>query len=720
MIKIDVSKIPVDNKTYKCSYKLKNDDMFNFFVIRTRDKEDDDNVKSSFYIRQKQSKKLFQVSRFELVEYIETLNFRKNVLELICKSCPFFSTLVNDIDNDIVFTRINGMFLFGFLESANANKLIKGHMQSGKTWLIISICLYYYLVYRISSIILIQNSIDAMKQFFDRLENTRKKYEKKLKTLETRVALINFDRGRNTIEKEISNAVTTNRSYIFVSLRSESDIEPLILAIEKTQSKRIVSIFDESDFVDSGAKNISQESLIKLKLATNVIWNVTATPISSLMKEEIGVANVYLMPKPKHYKSISEIHFQSVIGNFCSLRDHDPFLLIPSLQNYIDTFSKSKIYSYGSQYHPVISLVRVTGIVETILWLGNYIKAKHKDITVITYNGGNHGIGLYHSSLNEKIKIEDAKKYEFKNGIHTFLDCHISKIFDFLQERGIENHKHIMIIAGKKADRGITFTSTYDKMISKKQIPWHLTEMFLMVSQSSNQASILQVVGRLCGIYYDTIPLTVYSNVNEDIIKAYHAQEELLERSLENEQKDIAIKEVIIRIPISREKCSKRRFTNPKVSCKISKVDDDSIYGGWDWEAEDRKIELEEADFENRKSFLKKSKAREEIEQIRKGIQNDIPVSKEKLQIKLDSKESKFIYEKDLGEVGKELFSYLYDELENQDKDDWFMASKFYREGKKDRQNLWHFYEKAKSEFTLKERSIGITKENDHFYIRLS
>lgn len=155
-------------------------------------------------------------------------------------------------------------------------------------------------------------------------------------------------------------------------------------------------------------------------------------------------------------------------------------------------------------------------------------------------------------------------------------------------------------MAGKMADRGITFGSAhYTECMAKNQVPWHLTELYYIAAKGTDQPTILQTCGRLCGIYIDNIPLTIYSNICDDIVKAYHAQEELIERA--RQMSSIALdsrlmKDIIPSIPIKKDKCAKRRFTASKVSCRLKRVKDDSNAGGWNWEAEGRTLDISWSD----------------------------------------------------------------------------------------------------------------------------
>jgi transposase InsO family protein len=226
--------------------------------------------------------------------------------------------------------------------------------------------------------------------------------------------------------------------------------------------------------------------------------------------------------------------------------------------------------------------------------------------------------------------LADDSKSLFANGVHTFADCQIGEVLTYLQEIGTAKFPRIMILAGKMADRGITFGSAnYADCMARHCVPWHLTEMYYLAAKSTDQPNLLQAC-RLCGIYVDNIPLTFYSNAVDDIVKAYHVQEELIERARAAEisatnERNLAcrsMKDIIPTIPIAREKCPKRRFVGQKVPCRVKRVKDDSKEGGWDWRAEGRMPEKLPAEFGTggRPVQYKEDKTEEEIREIRERV----------------------------------------------------------------------------------------------------
>lgn len=522
-------------------------------------------------------------------------------------------------------------------------RVIKGFMQSGKTWIMISMAMWYFLKYRMPVVIIIQNSLDACDQLMSRVNSTFEKFFAKLdeKSAEEVFRILDVKRGKTADDKEFRQAMTGTVPKIFVALRSDYDIQPITTIIEKLSVKRFVMIIDESDFNDSGTDSIAQDAIEGLKKLASLVWNVSATPMGSLMKEAVDCGNVYIMRKPENYKDLPNMDIRSLKkpAEYCSGVNDNPFEKDPNLKDYIHDFAKTKPFPlpfWGGQRHPRMSLVRLGQTIEPQLRVASYIYSKYKErITVITYNGSGHGLTLRGQTLpQEPIKLSDGTEstYTRGNNIHSFSGCHIGRVIEYLQNNGgTERYPRIIILAGKMADRGITFGSTdYTECIKKKKVPWHLTELYFIVARNMTQSNLLQGAGRLCGVFVDPIPLTIFSNASADIIKSYHEQEELIARARElsafGAEKRL-MKERIPEVPISREKCVRRRITPAAVPCRLKKVKDDSQFGGWDWKAEGRIFAEKKAVFGegSRAESVRESLSEDEILRIR----DEKPESKE-------------------------------------------------------------------------------------------
>ena len=485
-------------------------------------------------------------------------------------------------------------------------KMIKGFPQSLKSWLVMSCAMNYLLKYKISSIIVIQNMLDMEDQFTKRCKET---FEKYFKFIRKKIEDVEFEeikicRGKNCKEEDFIDAMTGENPKIFVCLRNETDIYPTNKMIAKMKVKRFALFIDEVDSNDSGCISSVQSHLEILKNFANIIYGISATPITTLLKENINIDNVFIMTKPENYKDLCMVTLKDLPSEsvYCANKTDDPFEKDPNLKGYIEDFSKKDPFfvSFWNQNHPRYSLVRIGHTIDPQLVVADFVNKNYGDkITTVTYNGSSVGVTL--SGINlPKYPIclpNSTHVSRFENGFHHFF-CHIGKIIEYLQNEGYEKHPRIIVFAGKLSDRGISFgSSNYSECKQKGIIPWHITELYITASKGMNQPNLLQTVSRICGVFEDDIPLTIYSNVCDDIKKSYHLQEELIERSrnnLKNESKIMS--SLILNQEISKIKCSKRRLASQAVFCQLNKVENDLETGGWNWKKEGRIHELNVAE----------------------------------------------------------------------------------------------------------------------------
>jgi hypothetical protein len=485
-------------------------------------------------------------------------------------------------------------------EPTMKSKIIKGFMQSKKTWIIISTALYYYIIYRIPVFIVIENKLSACEQLIQRIKEVFSKYMEHIGKNEMRdnfeslFKILDVNRGKKVSPDQFKQAITGKRPRVFICLRSEYDLSPVTETLSEIKSNRFALIMDESDAIDNMSSSSAQEQLNKLKTKASIVWNVTATAMTSLMKENIDSGNVFIMKRPEHYKDLPSFNMIKLDqeSKYCENVEDNPFEKDKNLEKYISNLSSKKL----GQKHPVLSLIRVGTTIEPQLKIAEYIHSKYGEkIVSITYNGSSYGITMRGNSLDrESISITSKIISQYEKGVHSFFNCSISDILYYLQSNGgVDKYPVIVILAGKMADRGITFgSSNYSECIKNNILPWHLTEMYYLAATGTDQPNLLQASGRLCGVYIDNIPLTLYSNACDDILKAYYAQEELIERARKLEIENSFMKDLIPLVEISKEKCAKRRFTSPNVNCKINKVIDDSETGGWDWKEKGLNINI--------------------------------------------------------------------------------------------------------------------------------
>ena len=594
-------------------------------------------------------------------------------------NCYNFLELKNLIDTDIIKTKYNidnseSIYCWKS-KTKSKNKIIKGFMQSGKTNVMITMSLYYIFKYRISTCIVIQNSLDAYEQIKNRIKDIVNKYLKLINEHDDIYKNL-CKRNKDINEDNILEILLGAEPSIIILLNNNNDIKSFI---KKIILKRFILMIDESDFNDSGSEGTVHENLQKLKDHSNIVWNITATPLTSLLKEDIDTGSVFVMKKPENYKDIPMFDFVDLKNKskYCKYINDDPFQ-DENIKEYLHNFSKLKTFycSFWKQEHPRYSLIRIGTSINSQIKLAKYTYKNYGfDVISITYNGGNIGITLRGKNLpSESIQLDNNIVSKYKNNVHRFKNCHIGKIITYLNKLGIERIPRIVIFAGKMADRGITFTAdNYQYCKENKKILWHLTEMYLISSKNMIQPNLLQTIGRLCGIYNDNIPLTVYSNCNNDIIKSYHIQEELIERSRMN-MIIKNMKDIIPIEPISKNKCiKKRKIASVSIKCKLNEVEDDTQFGGWDWKQKQINNEINNNEINN----------------------NEIKINNNEINIINQMKFDCVIIRNNLSNKSLQFFDNIYDNIIKENLQNiWIKASTFYRTGAKDQQRCHHLYQK--------------------------
>jgi thymidine kinase len=503
------------------------------------------------------------------------IDFTKNI------NSDFEILMRRDIDKEMYLR--DGIWNVKFSESKRS-RMIFGTMQSGKTSLIIATAIYYSR-YNIPVFVILQNSDDARSQFFNRINTQIASFNGIVNNKTT------VKQKKGLSKKEFRRSSAGNSQLITVLLRNSTDIGFCNEMIEGSDPRYIL-IIDESDFTDSGKECACDIEIEKLKENASVIWNVSATPMVTLMKETIACKKVYITQKPAGYKDLFNIEYNDLplTCEHSNNADDDPLEKDENISSYLLNFEKTEPFfiSIRNQSHPNISLMRVGRVIEPQQKVAMWISENTPNITVATFNGGENGItlrgkgiGKYSIVLSNGVSSVVSKingKY-----VHKFRNTHISFILEFMQEYGVDRFPRIVILAGQLADRGISFSAShYTTCEENNEVPWHLTEMYYTLSDSSCQPTILQTAGRLCGIYKDDIPLKMYTNGRPDIIKAYTCQEELIARSKSHENEKV-MKYALESTPISKHKCSVRRYTPAHIRSVIKKVEDDCSAGGWDW-----------------------------------------------------------------------------------------------------------------------------------------
>lgn len=529
------------------------------------------------------------------------------------------------------------------IKPEDKTRIVKGDFQSRKTWATTAIALYYLLHARMSSFIVVQNSLDACDQILLRVREVFNKYVDHIENESLRdkfdelFQVLDIQRGKKADEDQVRKAMDGRAPRIFITLRNSTDIKPVNEMIEKMPTTRYITIIDESDENDSGVDSASQRALDVLKEKSKLVWDITATPLTNMAKDEIDKGNVAVLTTPEGYKKLPMVDFRDLKKpvSYCSKVDDNPFDKDKNLKGYIRDFAKTNPFKcafYGERA-PRYSLVRIGNTIQPQIRVAEFVHQKYGSrIVVITYNGSSEGVTLRGNALpTTPIILSDGKKstYEEKEKVHKFPGCHIGKIIAWLQENGgVEKYPRIMALAGAMANRGISFgADNYSACFANKTLCWHLSELYFIAPVNMSQANLLQAAGRICGVFPDSVPLTLYTNVGRDIVSAYWSQEELIERARKmrghKRIQKMLMSAALEEVELQKDKCvTGRRWTAPGVKFQPKKVADDKLAGGWDWKAEKKAYSGKEATFGEgeRVTKMKKELSPEKILEIRKKV----------------------------------------------------------------------------------------------------
>jgi hypothetical protein len=508
----------------------------------------------------------------------------------------------------------------------NFYRIIHGDMQSQKTPIMLTLAVRASTEYRLPVIIIVPNKNADLYQMKTRAEQFVSSYNKEMKH-QTTLTVLEPERGKYATPEQFRSAVNGETSQIFIAMCSNTDIKPINDIVATLKLKRFVMILDEADFLDSGVESKRGSQLDILQSHCSVMYNVTATPLSVALRRHVTRANYIKLPRPEGYKGLWGVHFRDLPeeAEYCSGVTDDPLKKDKNITKFLEDFcsKKTEIYenSMSKEKHPRYVLVRTGNTIEPQLKLARYVHQKYPSTVVITYNGGK--ITVRSSLLPARIVLQNGTISIREQGIHNFPEAYIGDIITWLHENrydGIEDNEgtesfrnikfeKIIVFAGVMADRGITFgASNFQKCRDEGKQWWHLTDMYGIFSRKAtayNISSILQVSGRICGVYRDHIPLIFWSNNCDGIRKAYALQEEIFSRVLENASYHDVIGREIKEVAVNKNKVPtgmKCKIGAKSYSLKnvLHTVSDDREFGGWtsEYQAQMRGDSThEEADF---------------------------------------------------------------------------------------------------------------------------
>jgi len=148
----------------------------------------------------------------------------------------------------------------------NKFRIINGDPQLKKSWLVNACVLHYLIEEKMSSIIVVQNLNEAMRQFVSRSKEIFESW--KDLDFENDFIVLDIERGKFVREEDFEGAISGAIPRIFICLRNESDMKPLndMLDTIKDDNVKFSLFVDECDMLDSDKEECkAQIELDRLK-----------------------------------------------------------------------------------------------------------------------------------------------------------------------------------------------------------------------------------------------------------------------------------------------------------------------------------------------------------------------------------------------------------------------------------------------------------------------
>ena len=309
---------------------------------------------------------------------------------------------------------------------------------------------------------------------------------------------------------------------------------------------------------------------------------VSATILDNIFNSTTNTSDIIVLNPPSNYMGVNRLQYTIIPTPALRRGERNVRISVfddnrnPALLSYLENFNNQK-YKFlypPDNFIPNISLIRVSIKKDDMEEIFEQIRRKFSNIIPIVWT--EDYIKIYFNIKDDSVNIIDAEPSTFvenreigeigehcihirtfKNNLRVNLDRFIYKLhasdrqpmiieselelennegnFQFDNKLGISTiltflqkflnkdlQRNIIIITGKNAGRGISFSSELTPN-------WHLTEMYYMPGNESHP-DILQTAGRLCGNYSDnTIPTMICTReTRNDILEAYSIQENII------------------------------------------------------------------------------------------------------------------------------------------------------------------------------------------------
>jgi hypothetical protein len=158
---------------------------------------------------------------------------------------------------------------------------------------------------------------------------------------------------------------------------------------------------------------------------------------------------------------------------------------------------------------------------------------------------------------NKRLRAESAN-VPVETDIVAYSQLNIPKMLQYFRDnQTIHRVTHIVIIAGKIADRGLNIVST--------DYRWHLTHEILSPSKTAVVTELVQSGGRLCGVMDDHLESYLYvtQKDKEDLERGTTLQDQVLTEA-QTHPETVLMQAFCEQVPLTRDMIPKRRTTRKR------------------------------------------------------------------------------------------------------------------------------------------------------------
>ncbi len=493
-------------------------------------------------------KECLQVIYFKLPIFLSAFGIilEKSIMEMSPDSCILDDNIIieekeykENSDTNRKNTGSKSNLVIKFKEKY---MLLVGHLQSGKTAVMIGMSARL-LMFGISPIILLRNITNDLIQTRDRIEAFKQKFLKNAKDngvtdfpFEIKV----FDEFSDP--KKIKNMLTANPPVICLILANPASLGKITRKIEtlSNSSMNYALFIDEIDSVDSTSAAVISPLINILKQNAKQVVGVSATILGAYAEWNVPPHCIRELRVPDKYLGIRNLHSKMYDTGQKHIKSTDSieeiFKIVPSLKKYLYKISRGKnnlAETLISNNQAMIDLLSITQYIDPYKKIMDYMIITYPHVAIVLMV--DEGIKVYHPSLgNESIKIKNRYPSTVENYVHTFSGkVDVGAVLAILEKKTVKLIKNVLILAGNKASRAVSFSSSgleYNSEESKLN-RWHVSRMFIKFSDNITQDEALQRVGRLCGIFNTGTSQYVYGSETdiETTRKAYGTHEDLLD-----------------------------------------------------------------------------------------------------------------------------------------------------------------------------------------------